>query len=156
MKLMARLRNANSTKWNWWPVCEMQIPQNYIDGPSAKCKFHEMKLTARLRNANSTKWNWWPVCQCVTRTLQHAWTNVVKFDVKCLGNECYATQNTTSKYTYSPQITSWSPQWMRVLRQCKVTRAEVMFVTIHRENIRPSKKEINKAVTMFKLSDVCS
>jgi len=37
-----------------------------------------------------------------------------------------------------------------------VTLAEVMFVTIQRENIRPSKKETNKAVTMLNLSDVCS
>jgi hypothetical protein len=36
---------------------------------------------------------------------------------------------------------------MRVLRQCTVPRAEVMFVTIQSENIRPSKKEMNKAVT---------
>jgi hypothetical protein len=50
---------------------------------------------------------------------------------------------------YSPQITSLSPQGMRVLRQCKVPRSKVMFVTIQRENIRPSKKEINKAVTML-------
>jgi hypothetical protein len=50
-------------------------------------------------------------------------------------------------HAYSPQITSWTPQGMRVLRQCKVPRAEVMFVTIQRENIRPSKKEMNKAVT---------
>jgi hypothetical protein len=42
---------------------------------------------------------------------------------------------------YSPQITSWFPQGMRVLRQCKVPRAEVMFVTIKRKNIRPSKKK---------------
>jgi hypothetical protein len=39
-------------------------------------------------------------------------------------------------------------------------RAEVMFVTIQRENIRPSKKEMNKAVTMLiikiKLPDICS
>jgi hypothetical protein len=41
---------------------------------------------------------------------------------------------------YSPQITSWSPKVMRVLRQCKVQRAEVMFVTIQRENIRHSNK----------------
>jgi hypothetical protein len=40
---------------------------------------------------------------------------------------------------------------MRFLRQCKVPREEVMFVTIHRGNIRPSKKEMNKAVTMLKL-----
>jgi hypothetical protein len=53
---------------------------------------------------------------------------------------------------YSTQITSWSPQGMRVLRQCTVQRAEVMFVTIQRENIRPSKKEVNKAVTMLKLT----
>jgi hypothetical protein len=33
---------------------------------------------------------------------------------------------------------------------------EVMFVTIQRENIRPSKKEVNKPVTMLKLSDVYS
>jgi hypothetical protein len=48
---------------------------------------------------------------------------------------------------YSPQITSWSPQGMRILRQCKVPGAEVMFVTIQRQNIRPSKKEMTKAVT---------
>jgi hypothetical protein len=57
---------------------------------------------------------------------------------------------------YCPQITSLSPQGMRVFRQYTVPRAEVMFVTIQRENIRPSKKEMNKAVTMVKLSDVCS
>jgi hypothetical protein len=48
---------------------------------------------------------------------------------------------------------------MRVLRQCKVPRAEVMFVIIQRENIHPSKKEMNKAVTLFiieaTLPDVC-
>jgi hypothetical protein len=33
---------------------------------------------------------------------------------------------------------------------------EVMFVTIQLENIRPSKKEINNAVTLLKLPDVCS
>jgi hypothetical protein len=48
-----------------------------------------------------------------------------------------------------PQITSWYPQGMRVLRQCKVPRAKVMSVTIQRENIRPSKKEMNKSVTML-------
>jgi hypothetical protein len=31
-----------------------------------------------------------------------------------------------------------------------------MFVTIQRENIRTSKKELNKAVTMLKLPNVCS
>jgi hypothetical protein len=31
-----------------------------------------------------------------------------------------------------------------------------MFVTIQRENIRPSNKEMNKAVTMLKQPDVCS
>jgi hypothetical protein len=31
-----------------------------------------------------------------------------------------------------------------------------MFVAIQRENIRPSKKEINKAVTMLIMPDVCS
>jgi hypothetical protein len=50
---------------------------------------------------------------------------------------------------YSPQITSLSPQGMRVLRQCKAPRAKVMFVTIQRENIHPSKKKMNKAVTML-------
>jgi hypothetical protein len=30
---------------------------------------------------------------------------------------------------YSPHTTSWSPQGMRVLWQCTVPRAEVMFVT---------------------------
>jgi hypothetical protein len=38
------------------------------------------------------------------------------------------------------------PERNGVLRQCKVPRAEVMFVTIQRENIRPSKKEMNKTV----------
>jgi hypothetical protein len=37
---------------------------------------------------------------------------------------------------------------MRVLWQYKVPRAEVMFVTIQRKIIRPSKNEMNKAVTM--------
>jgi hypothetical protein len=45
---------------------------------------------------------------------------------------------------YSPLITCWSPQGMWVLWQCKVPRVEVMFVTIQCENIRPSKKEMNK------------
>jgi hypothetical protein len=31
-----------------------------------------------------------------------------------------------------------------------------MFVTVQRENIRPSEKDINKAVTKSKLPDVCS
>jgi hypothetical protein len=43
---------------------------------------------------------------------------------------------------------------MRVLQQYKVPLAEVMFVTIQRENIRPSKKEMIKAVTKSKLPDV--
>jgi hypothetical protein len=51
--------------------------------------------------------------------------------------------------SYSPQITSWSPKGTRVLRQCKVLLAGVMFVTIQSENIRPSKKEMNKAVTIL-------
>jgi hypothetical protein len=42
-----------------------------------------------------------------------------------------------------------TPQGMRVLRQSKVPRAEVMFVIIQIENISPSKKEMNKAVTML-------
>jgi hypothetical protein len=50
---------------------------------------------------------------------------------------------------YSPQNTSWSPQGMRVLRRCTVPWAEVLFVTIQRENICPSRKEMNKAVTML-------
>jgi hypothetical protein len=50
---------------------------------------------------------------------------------------------------YGPQVTSWSSQAMRVLRQCKFPRAEVMLVTSQRENIRPSKKDVNKAVTML-------
>jgi hypothetical protein len=37
-----------------------------------------------------------------------------------------------------------------------VPLADVIFVTIQRENIRPSKKEMEKAVTMLKLPDVCS
>jgi hypothetical protein len=31
-----------------------------------------------------------------------------------------------------------------------------MFVTIQRENIRPPKKEMNKAVTVLKTANVCS
>jgi hypothetical protein len=38
---------------------------------------------------------------------------------------------------------------MRVLRQWKVPRAEAIFFTIEQENIRPSKKDMNKAVTML-------
>jgi hypothetical protein len=49
---------------------------------------------------------------------------------------------------YSAQTTSWSPQGMRVLRQCKVSRAEVIFATIQR-HIRLSNKERNKDVTML-------
>jgi hypothetical protein len=45
---------------------------------------------------------------------------------------------------------------MRVLRQSTVQRAEVIFVTIQRENIRRSNEEMNKAVTMLKLDDVFS
>jgi hypothetical protein len=62
---------------------------------------------------------------------------------------CSAVTSPPHYFDYSPQITSWSPQGMRVLRQYKVPRAEVMFVTIQRENIRPSKIEMNKAVTML-------
>jgi hypothetical protein len=32
----------------------------------------------------------------------------------------------------------------------------IMFVTIQRENIPPSKKEMKKTVTMLKLPDVCT
>jgi hypothetical protein len=56
------------------------------------------------------------------------------------------TKDTIRQLTYCPQVTSWSPQGMRVLRQCTVPRAEVMFVTIQRESIRPSKKEMNKVL----------
>jgi hypothetical protein len=49
-----------------------------------------------------------------------------------------------------------SPQGMRVLQQCKVPRVEVIFVIIQRQNIRPQKKEMNKAVTILKQSDVSS
>jgi hypothetical protein len=45
---------------------------------------------------------------------------------------------------------------MRVLRKCTVPLADVIFVTIQRENIRPSKKEMEKSVTMLKLPDVFS
>jgi hypothetical protein len=39
----------------------------------------------------------------------------------------------------------------------QVSAREVIFVTIQRENIRPSKKELNKSVTvMLKLLDICS
>jgi hypothetical protein len=43
-------------------------------------------------------------------------------------------------YLSCPQITSWSPQGMRVLLQCTFPRAEVVLVTIQRENIRTSMK----------------
>jgi hypothetical protein len=33
--------------------------------------------------------------------------------------------------------------------QCKVPRVEMMFAIIQRENICPSKKEMNKAITML-------
>jgi hypothetical protein len=50
---------------------------------------------------------------------------------------------------YGPHITNCSPQGMRVLPQCKVRQGGgVMFVTIQRENIRPSKKN-EKAVTVL-------
>jgi hypothetical protein len=45
---------------------------------------------------------------------------------------------------------------MLVLRLCTVPRAEVMFVTIQCENVRPSNQEMKKAVTVLKLPDVCS
>jgi hypothetical protein len=46
-----------------------------------------------------------------------------------------------SHIKHCPQITSWSQQGMRLLRQCTVPWAEVMFVSIQRENIRhPNKK----------------
>jgi hypothetical protein len=32
----------------------------------------------------------------------------------------------------------------------------MMMMTIQRESIRPSKKEVNKVLTMLKLPDVCS
>jgi hypothetical protein len=53
-------------------------------------------------------------------------------------------------------VQSTDHEFMRVLRQCKVPRAEVIFFTVQRGNIRPSKKEMNKAVTMLNLPDVCS
>jgi hypothetical protein len=62
------------------------------------------------------------------------------------------------QHNYNPQLTRWAPQGMQVLRQCKVPRAVVMFVTIQRENIRPAKEEMNKAVcyNASKLPDVCN
>jgi hypothetical protein len=42
------------------------------------------------------------------------------------------------------------------LAASKVPRAEVMFVTIQRERIRPTKKKMNKAQNAYKLPDVCS
>jgi hypothetical protein len=48
---------------------------------------------------------------------------------------------TCKERQYCPQITSWSPQGMRVLRQCTVPRAEVMFVTIQHENSAPQRKK---------------
>jgi hypothetical protein len=44
---------------------------------------------------------------------------------------------------------------MRVLRQCTVPQVEVDFVTIQYEKIHLSKKEINKAVALLKLPDIC-
>jgi hypothetical protein len=57
---------------------------------------------------------------------------------------CNGTARETFTKYYSPHITSWCPQGMRVLRQCTVPRVEVMFVTIQSENIRLSKKEMNE------------
>jgi hypothetical protein len=37
-----------------------------------------------------------------------------------------------------------------------VPRVELMIVPIQHENIRPSKKEMNKAVPTLKVPDVCS
>jgi hypothetical protein len=71
------------------------------------------------------------------------------------GSACYGLVYATgqqSRFTqlkYCPPVATWSPQGMQVLRQCKVPQAEVMFITIQRENM-------NKAITMLKLSDVCS
>jgi hypothetical protein len=50
-------------------------------------------------------------------------------------------QYVPAKRWYCPQITSWSPQGMRVLQQCTVPRAEIMFITIQRKNIHPQEKK---------------
>jgi hypothetical protein len=49
-----------------------------------------------------------------------------------------------------------TPQGTQILRQCTVSRENVKFVTTQRENIRPSKNKMNKAVKMLKLPDVCN
>jgi hypothetical protein len=54
-----------------------------------------------------------------------------------------------SVFHISTQITSRSPHGIRVSRQFKVPRAEVLFITIHRENIRPSKKRRMLLLTML-------
>jgi hypothetical protein len=44
----------------------------------------------------------------------------------------------------------------RVDPRSMVARGEVMFFSSQRENICPSNKEMNRAVTMLKLPNVCS
>jgi hypothetical protein len=78
----------------------------------------------------------------------HAWSQLLPFWLKMnffTSGPSFSVPS--SLHVYCPQITSW----MRVLRQCTVPRAEVMFFTIERENIRLLNKEMNKAVTMLKL-----
>jgi hypothetical protein len=52
-----------------------------------------------------------------------------------MGKAC----STYPPLSYSPQITCWSSQGMRVLRQCTVPRAEAMFVTIQRKTFAPQR-----------------
>jgi hypothetical protein len=65
---------------------------------------------------------------------------VIKFRVM-LTNGFISTIFITVTHQYCPQIKSWSPQGMRALRQYKVPRTEVMFVTIHREKFALQRKK---------------
>jgi hypothetical protein len=78
-------------------------------------------------------------------TLETKKVNLVRKwpEIKALEIKSEITTELYSQYKKMcyPQIRSWSPQGMRVLRPWTFPRAEVMFVTIQRENIRPSKKK---------------
>jgi hypothetical protein len=89
---------------------------------------------------------------CGVKSCASRWMRELNGDLRYLG------LTAVKLGLYSPQTTSWTPQGMWVLRKCKVSRNKVdlMFVTNQRENIHPSKKKMNKAVTMLTLADVCS
>jgi hypothetical protein len=120
-------------------LCVIVFRVKHMKRTVGVCQNVSCRVTWCKRSATFFTWHW--VCLSQNHTInQHNLSYIIY--IKPL--------------KYGPQNTSWSPQEMRVLRQCKLPRAEVMFVIVQRENIRPSKKEINKAVTMLKLPDVCS